>query len=776
MMNKQQNTASAPQQTAAIDFSAIVARYRRYWWLWLASFIVCLLLAGAYLYVKKPVYLVVSTVLVDQDDNSSSAGASLLKSMKLGGGGSKVDDEVVVMGSQELCCQMIEQLGLNRTYTTRKSMFKRIDHYKDSPIDIDAPKEVFDTLSISMKFTVNVKKNGHADIKVKEGYFTTLADVKNVQLPYNVKTPYGIFAVSGTDHLVSGKEYDIRAMVSGYIPATEQMMKKMTVNVLSKKSNAIYMDVVDTDRQRGRDMLNTLITLYNERGQREKDEQAVNTGKFIDERLGLIYRDLTGSEAEIEAYKRAHNMVDAGLQTKSLIGKQEMAERALINLETQYRIVSMIKDFVSNPANRRSYIPFGADSTAAAAPVRAFNSLVMERINLSASATDNNQAMQRLDEQIDLMRGNVLKGVNNTLASLKIQIAQATAQSAASGGEMGNIPTEERETRALYRQQGIQNTLYTFLLQKREENALVLAATTPKGKIVDHAYAQTKPVAPKPMLVLLVTVFIAMLLPLLLIYIKNLFWTKFSTQDELEQIAQIPVIGHIHHNRHNTELVVQDGKTSSIVELFRYIRNNVQFMLTGENDKVVLVSSSISGEGKSFVSANLAAAFALMDKRVALVGLDIRKPRLAQMLNLDNNRGVTTFLSQPGTTLQSVVQGIEGNDNLDVIAGGPIPPNPSELLLNTRMGTLMEELRANYDIIIIDSAPVAMVSDTFSLTGYADAMLFVTRANFTKRNQVKYINRLAAEGRIGNAGMVINDTKPSDDNGYGYGYGSNDKD
>ncbi len=532
------------------------------------------------------------------------------------------------------------------------------------------------------------------------------------------------------------------------------------------------MDVTDTNPERGRNMLNTIVALYNERGQREKDEQAVNTGKFIDDRLGLIYKDLTGSEAEIEAYKRAHNMIDVELQTKSLIGKQELADRAIVNLETQYRIAGMVKDFVNDPKNRNNYIPFSVDSTSAAGPISAYNALIMQRMSLSASATDDNAAMTRLDEQIETMRNNVVRGVDNTLAALKIQLDRANAESSTSTGELSTYPSEERAARTLYRQQGIQNQLYVFLLQKREENALVLAATTPKGKIVDHAYAQTEPIAPKKAMVFFVALLAALILPVIILYFRNLFYTKFSTETELEQIAQMPVIGHIHHNRHDDSLVVQEGRTWVIVELFRYVRNNVQFMLTGDNDKVVLVTSSVSNEGKSFVSLNLAAAFALLGKRVALVGMDIRKPRLASMLSgIKDTPGVTAFLSQSSVKLSDVTQHVTQVDGLDVIVGGVIPPNPSELLLGERMKQLMDELRDSYDIVVIDSAPVAMVSDTFSLSRWADMTVCVTRAEYTTRAQVKQLNKLVADGRLSNAGIIINDTKPNADNGYGYGYG-----
>lgn len=754
-----------------IDFGEIFSKYKRNWWMFALSLLLCLGLAAFYLAVKSPVYLVVSKVLVEQDDNASSAGANLLRSLSIGGAGSKVDDEVIVMGSQELLSQMINRLKINRTYFEKKGFLKKVDHYNTSPIEIEAPDALFDTLSIAMTFKITVDEKGKTDVKVKKGMFKTLAHVKDATLPVTVKTPYGIYVVDKTKFFKAGKDVSIKALVVGNVPKAESLAEEMTVKVLSKKSNGIYMDVAETNVGRGKDMLNTLMALYNERCQREKDEMAVNTGKFIDERLGLIYTELTKSEADIERYKKSHNMIDVGLQTKSNIGKQEAADRAVVNLETRYQIMNMVKDFVRNPANKNQMIPFDADSTSASASIKAYNELVAERIKLGSSAKDNNQALQALDTQIAAMHNNVVSGVENAMRAMRIQINQVNQMSANAGSAMSAIPTEEREARALYRQQGIQNTLYTFLLQKREENALVLAATTPKGKIVDHAYAQSHPIKPKPMMVLFLALVMGLLLPLLLLSVKKLLTTKFSTQDELAEIIQAPVIGEICHNRHKSQLVVKPGKTSSIVELFRLVRNNLQFLLTNDGDKVLLVTSSVSGEGKSFVSANLAASFALLDKKVALVGMDIRSPRLAEMLELQSLPGVTAYLAKPGMNLSDIVQSSAEVSGLDVFVAGAVPPNPSELLLSNRVNDFIDQLRAHYDMIVIDSAPIAMVSDTFSLAKFSDAVLFVTRANYTKRNLMNYLNTVMSRGQLKNVSVVVNDTNPNVSTGYGYGYG-----
>ena len=771
MSNKSyENNTTTPQGERIIDLGSVINKHKRFWWLFVLSLITCIGLAIVYLKYKLPEYLVISTVLVDQEDDSSSAGASLLKTLSLGGGGASVDDEVVVMGSQSICCNMVKELKLNRLYIKRKGLIGKVDFYQNSPIEIDAPEEVFDTLSIGMNFKVTIKENGKADIKVKKGMFKTFATLTDQSLPVTVTIPYGSYVVKTTKFYMPGKEVVINANVTGNLLRTEQFMEDMTVKVLNKKSNAIYMDVQTSNVKRGKDMLNTMIRLYNERGQQEKDEQAINTANFIKERLGLIYNELTKSEADIEAYKRSHNLADVDGQTKTSIARQEQAESKIVALESQYRIVGLINDFINDPRNKYSYIPFD-ESTAASGPISAFNELAMRRAELARSAKGDNEALKEIDRQLDAMRETIRKGVSNTLSALRIQIDKASQVSSESQGEMNKVPSLEREMRDLYREQGIQNALYTFLLQKREENALVLAATTPKGKIVDNAYAKSKPVAPNIPVVLLIALIAGLMIPILLLYLKNLFTTKFSTLDELQELTKSPVLGEICHNRHKESLVVKPVKTSSIVELFRLLRNNVQFLMTKKDDKVVLVTSSISGEGKSFISANLASSFALLGKRVALVGMDIRSPKLAKMLSIKDAPGVTNYLSNSDIEISEIVQQVADVENLNVIVAGPIPPNPSELLLGERTTKLFEDLRKDFDIIIIDSAPIAMVSDTFSLAKFGDTTLFVTRANHTKRNLVKYFNDVVARKQFSNAAVVLNDSNPRLSAGYGYGYG-----
>ena len=769
-MAKFNTPPTAQQEEQIIDFSAFIRKYKRWWWLFLLSLIACISLAFVYLKYAKRVYNIKAVVLVAQEDNSAGAGANLLKSMKLMGQGSKVDDEMVVFSSQELCTQVVKQLKLNRSYVEDRGWFKpKKEHYNTSPIEVIAPEEMYDTLS-SVKFSIDVDKQGLVDIKANSGKHK-LANIKGATLPTTVKTDYGVFAIQATKRYKAGKPCHIKANLYGNQVRGEILNRQVKVKLATKKSNGINLSIAETNKSRGIDILNKLMELYNERGQQEKDVEAINTAKFIDERLALIYKGLTSSEADIEAYKRAHNMVDPELQIKTSVARQEIADQAIIKLETNKQLLGMVKDFLNNPANKHSYIPFEVDSSAASGSIKAYNNLLMKRQELAQSAKDDNMALKQIDEQIETMHANVLHGVNSSIRGLDVQLGKARSQANQTSGDLSKVPTQEREARELYRQQGIQNTLYTFLLQKREENSLVLAATTPKGKIVDHAYAQNTPISPNFMVTMALALMAGLLLPLLLVYMKDLFTTKFSNQEELEEISQVPFIGHIHHNRHNTQLVVKDGKTSSIVELFRYVRNNLQFLLNKEDDKVILVTSSVSGEGKSFISTNIASSFALLGKRVALVGMDIRSPKLATMLDLNEMPGVTSYLSRSDVTLDQIAQPCKEVKGMDVFVGGAIPPNPSELLLGDRVKDLFRDLRDQYDVIIVDSAPVAMVSDSFALDKYSNATVYVTRANYTKRNLIKFMNRIAANKQLKNMCVVLNDTKPSGDNTYGYGYG-----
>ena len=761
MKSKAKQYTTAPKES--LGTSNFLRTAIRHWWLFALSFIFCFGILFLYLRKTLPSYIVSSTVLVDDQSLSfagigNSKGNSMLKSM-IGGGDVNVFNEIEILASENLAAKTVDALDINCRYYEKTGFLKKQDHYGTSPIIVEAPKELFDTLSVTLPFKIKVYADGKTDITVKKGMFSNYAELKGVELPATVKTPFGLFVVKPTQYFTPKHEYSITASVAGNIPAALELQKDMTVDLKAKKTDIVYMDVMDNDVKRGRDILNTLVRLYNERGMKESDTQGMTTARFIDERLSLIYKNLMGSEAEIEAYKKAHSLVDPYTQVKSSIIKGETSESAIIALETQYRIASMIKGFITDPANKHSLIPFESDSLSAKM-VRSYNALITQRQHLETSAKADNPALVQLDQQLNAMRENMLGSVNNALGAMRIKIDKAKDVQGESKGDMSQFASTERETRNLYRNQAIQNELYIFLLQKREENALKMAAAQPKGKLVDEAYAASEPVKPKKPLLAFVALMMTFAIPFCILYVKKMLKNKIGSQDELEAITPAHLLGQIYHAREDELQVIADTNTKN-AELFRYLRGNVQFVLPESTDKVVLVTSAVAAEGKSYIAANVASSLALMGKKVALVELNLRKPSLGEMFGIIASKGMSDYLSNGEVSLHDIVSTTA--DGLDVYVAGTVPPNPSELLQGSRTAQLMEQLREQYDYVVVDSASLATASDTFSLTSQADATVVVLRANSTKQAYVKWINRLMAEGKLSNVGFVLNGVKNSDD-------------
>lgn len=761
MKSKATQYTTAPKES--LGSSNFLHTAIRHWWLFALSFIFCFGILFLYLRKTLPSYIVSSTVLVDDQSLSFAGignpkGNSMLKSV-MGGGDVNVFNEIEILASESLAAKTVDALDINCRYYEKTGFLKKQDHYGTSPIIVEAPKELFDTLSVTLPFKIKVNADGKTDITVKKGMFSNYAELKGVELPATVKTPFGLFVVKPTQYFTPKHEYSITASVAGNIPAALELQKDMTVDLKAKKTDIVYMDVMDNDVKRGRDILNTLVRLYNERGMKESDTQGMTTARFIDERLSLIYKNLMGSEAEIEAYKKAHSLVDPYTQVKSSIIKGETSESAIIALETQYRIASMIKGFITDPANKHSLIPFESDSLSAKM-VRSYNALITQRQHLETSAKADNPALVQLDQQLNAMRENMLGSVNNALGAMRIKIDKAKDVQGESKGDMSQFASTERETRTLYRNQAIQNELYIFLLQKREENALKMAAAQPKGTMVDEAYAASEPVKPKKPLLAFVALMMTFAIPFCILYVKKMLKNKIGSQDELEAITPAHLLGQIYHAREDELQVIADTNTKN-AELFRYLRGNMQFVLPESTDKVVLVTSAVAAEGKSYIAANVASSLALMGKKVALVELNLRKPSLGEMFGIIASKGMSDYLSNGEVSLHDIVSTTA--DGLDVYVAGTVPPNPSELLQGSRAAQLMEQLREQYDYVVVDSASLTTASDTFSLTNQADATVVVLRANSTKQAYVKWINRLMAEGKLSNVGFVLNGVKNSDD-------------
>lgn len=752
-----------------IDVRGIVREYMSKWYWFVISVFICGCLGFLVAKKMKPVYAVNANVLISQDDKGGMAGLGSIGD--LFGSKAKVDDEIFVISSHSLLRDVVRDLGIYKMHFVRKGFLNTVLAYPDYPVDVVAAPGVTDTLRAAIAFKIKVNEKGLASVEAKARK-EVIADVEDAQFPISLDTPYGHFVVDTTAAYVPGKPLKTYVNILGYDAAAETLSRDVAASIGSKRSNAIRLGMKTVNTDYGKDVLNEIIAKYNARGIAEKNLQGEKTARFIDERLAIISGDLSTAESDIQNYKESKGIIDVGTEAAYQTGKRSKFEGALAEAETQAEIVKLTGEFIANPENAYSLIPMTTENKGLQEGIKEYNELVLQRMSLAANAKPNNKALKLLDSQIDAMRVNIATSVNKTYDNMMVAIREMRKEMNTAMGRLGNVPLQEREFLNMKRQQEVKQQLYLFLLQRREETAMMLANATPKGLIVDEAFAFNKPVSMSKMLILLIAILIGFCIPPVLIYARKFLRTKFDTRDELESIIDVPVLGEVCQDKSGRSLVAVAGDHSSTTELFNLLRSHLPFVL-GDGNKVVMLTSTRSGEGKSFVSINLAADMALLDKRVLLIGMDVRKPRLSEYLDIKPRFGLTQYLSSRDITVDSLIVRDPKAPNLDIITSGPVPPNPAEILSSKRLDDLMAELRDRYDYIFIDSAPVGMVSDTFTLNRLSDATVYVVRADYTTRSDLRFVDEIYEQHRLKKLCVVINGTKTK--TGYGYGYGESKK-
>ncbi len=760
----------AKKKSDFIDIKAILREYASKWYWFVISIAVCGALGFVYGKIKKPVYAVYANVIISQDDKGGMGALGSLGD--LFGSKNKVDDEIFVISSHSVYRNVASDLGINKKHYVKGGFLRTKFAYPEFPVDVIFTPGIADTLRKSLVFKININKKGFAEIKAKAGK-EEIADVSDAKLPATLNTDYGVFIVDTTGTYVPGKQLKSIVTISGYDLAAEALSKQVAASIASKRSNAIRLGIKTINPDYGKDVLNQVIERYNLRGIAEKNLQAQKTAKFIDDRLAIITGDLNEAESTIQQYKEERGIVDVRAEAQYQTGKQHSYEAALVNAETQAEVVKMTGEFISDPANAYALIPMTVENKSLQDGIKLYNETVLKRMEIAATAKPGNRALAQIDAQIDAMRENITTSVKRTYDNLQVGIRDMRRQVNSASGQLGNVPRQEREFLNMKRQQEVKQQLYLFLLEKREETAMMLANAVPKGLIVDEAFTLTKPVSMSKTMILLIALFIGLCLPPFVLYLRKVLRTKFDTKDEVEDVIDVPIIGEICQDRTGNSLVVSATDTSSTTELFRLMRSNLLFVLGDRNEKVIMITSTTSGEGKSFVSINLAATLSLLDKKVLIIGMDIRKPRLAEYFDIHPRFGLTQYLASDQITLDSLIVNDPRIPSLDIITAGPIPPNPAELLTSKKLDAMMAELRERYDYIIIDSAPVGMVSDTFTLDRLADATVYVVRANYTSRSDLRFIEEIYRDHRLKKLTVAVNGTATR--RGYGYGYGEKKK-
>lgn len=760
------------QQTEFIDVRGTLLLWWSKWYWFAISAFVCLSLAFIYATVKKPVYLVKSNILIAQDDSNIMSGMGGFG--QLFGTSGYVDDEVFVVSSHTVLRDVVKDLKLNKSCVVKEGLLKSREYFKKYPVDIVTDTDIADTLSVSLKFNLKVDEDGVASVEVKDSQKDVVADLEDQKFPITVETKYGVFTIKKTADYKEGESLKAKLYFSGYDDAAESLKEDLDIYIASKKSNVIQIEMETTDVDKAKLILNDIVKYYNVRGVEQRSEQSRLTLDFLDSRIQLIAQDLTDSEADVEGYKKNQGIVDVATEATYQTTKKGKFEGELVQAEIDLNIMQMTKEFLADSKNKYELIPTTVSDETVKAGITNYNELVLSRMNLVRTAKEGNIALSKMNDRIDALRANINTSLDRAIAQQNKVISDMRLQLGVTDSRLGNIPTQERQYRDIKRKQTIKEQLYLFLMQRREDTALMIANTTPKGVIVDKAFSLSEPVTMKKRMILLLAFVFSLILPPLILVIKKVLRNKFDTKDELKKLTDIPVIGEICKDNTGDNMVVKQGSVSTVAELFRAVRSNLQqFFLSGEDDKVVLMTSTVSGEGKSFVSVNLAQTLAITnnDLKVLLVGMDIRKPRIAEYLSISSSKGLTDYVARTGMNLDDVIQKNPNGLAFDVITSGPIPPNPAELLLSQRVDDMFAELRKRYDYIVVDTAPVGLVSDTLTLSRIGDATIYVCRANYTTKTDIQYANSIYEEGRLKKMSIILNDTIVR--KGYGYGYGEN---
>ena len=769
------------QSEEQVNIQELLFRYLIHWPWFVISIIICIACAWGYLRLTTPIYNISATVLIK--DEKKGGGASMssdLEKMGLEGfvsSSSNVDNEIEVLRSKSLAREVVNNLGLFVTYMDEDE-FPSKELYHTSPVLVSLTHQEADKLPGRMEINMIIQPTGELGLQITVGEKEYRKQFD--KLPAVFPTDEGTVAFFANNDTLSAvcpenitKERHITAFINRPFSVLKEYVNSLSIAPTSKTTSVVVISLENTNTRRGRDYINKLLEMYNINANNDKNEVAQKTAEFIDERIGIISKELGSTEQDLENFKRSAGITDLSSEAQiALTGNAEYEKKRVEN-QTQINLVMDLQRYMKG--NEYEVLPsnIGLQDAASAGAIDRYNQMLVERKRLLRTSTENNPTIINLDTSIRAMRTNVQATLDATLKGLQITKEDLAREASRYSRRINDAPTQERQFVSIARQQEIKSGLYLMLLQKREENAITLAATANNAKIIDEALADDNPISPKKTIVYLAALVLGVGLPVGVIYLIGLTKFKIEGRADVEKLTSLPVVGDIPLADEKTgSIAVFENQNNLMSETFRNVRTNLQFML--ENGKnVILVTSTISGEGKSFISANLAISLSLLGKKVVIVGLDIRKPGLNKVFNIPKKEhGITQYLTNTTANLMDFVQPSDINKNLFILPGGTVPPNPTELLARGGLEKAIETLKANFDYVILDTAPVGMVTDTLLIGRVADLSVYVCRADYTHKAEFTLINELAENNKLPNLCIAVNGLDlNSRKYGYYYGYG-----
>lgn len=785
------------EEQSALDFQTIYSTLILNWKWFLLSIVLCCALAVAYVKLAPKVFQSSTKILIKDDESKKSGGAAgaaaaAMSNLSLGfmSSSNGIDNETEILNSRFLVQQTIKNLKLYAEYKHGGMLVDTLIYAKQE-VNVDMDTTSLKQLKAPMKLTIT-REGGIYHVKGK--YFKPIDAETFEKAPYEInktlaKLPAQIRTKAGTLTLTQNPVYELKEgtelkveMISPF-KASKEYFKRLTMNQTKKTANTVELTFNDESRERGVDFLNGLIDAYNYQANIDKNEIQKRTEDFINSRLAKISTELTGNDTNLEKYKQKNRMVDIGLNAKQAVLSSDQFDQELNKANMQVELLNEIGKYMDQPANKYQPIPtnVGLEDESATALIGQYNSLALTRKQLLHSASEDSPVVTPITAQLEDLMTAIKRAMFQARINMKIQRNSIADMASKYEKTIGVTPEQEKALTQIGRQQSVTSGLYLMLLQKREETSMSLASTADKAKIIEPAAFVDK-VSPKGIIALLIAFILGVAIPAGIIYLRELLRSKILGHDDVEKLTQLPIIGDIptaSANGSKGNIVIQENKSNLMSEIFRGLRTNLQ--LAGDDkEKVFIVTSTTTGEGKTFIASNLAMSLALLEKKTIMVGLDIRKPRMAELFSIDDRQhGITNILANEECNWEEVKAQIVAsgvNHNLDLLTAGPTPANPGELMVRKSLKQTIALLKEHYDYVIIDTAPVGLVADTLQLSKLADRTLFVCRADFSTKSSFTYINKLDEQKKLPNISIVINDIDLSKKKfAYSYGFGKYSK-
>ena len=754
------------EQPDTKDIKQLLLPYLRFWYLFALGAALCLGAAFIYLrYYAIPLYYVSSTLLVKDDKSGQSlSSADALTDLGSFKTTRNIDNETQVLKSRSLMERVVRELGLSTMYLVEGRVVDREIYGQGLPVKVLINN--LDSTAAGKSFILHLKPGNSFTLIGNTGQSTKHSFGQQIRQPYGTFTIVATPGLRQSEGKITVRFQDLQQLANHYNQA-------VSVQPVNKEASVLQVSLVDPIPEKAKNIINKLMEVYNKEAIEDKNLMATNTLKFLDERLQYITTELSAVEKGVEQYKSKNGLTDITTQASEYTALASDYNRQLSEWAIQIDVLESIEDYLRKTTGKYSMVPstLGIQDATLLGLISQFNELQLERERLLRTSQPSNPLVQNINEQLANLRVNILENLRNIKRGLQITSNNLKNSSGQFQSQIKRVPAMERALLEINRQQAIKQNIYVYLLQKREETALSLAATASVARVLDPAMGGDYPISPNGRMIYLMALLLGLVVPFTGIYLQSLLNNKVQTQQDVTNITRTPILGEIIRNKDRlATVVVSQESRSPIAEMFRLIRANLHFEALGKQHLVMLVTSSMSGEGKTFFSINLASSLAITGKRVVLVDLDLRAPRIAANLELSEGLGLTDYLVNEGVSIPDIIRSSSKVPYLDIISAGPIPPNPTELMMSPKFIDLLQELKENFDYVIIDTPPIGQVADAFVVRSFVDLTIYIVRYNFTYKAQLKIIQNIFKNKTLNHPLIVLNDAKEANGANYGYGY------